>query len=664
MTYRFYITIGSSQVEVHPLNFMKTSLVDSQESGEIFYRRKFNGTLRFIGDDFDLIYMVEQVDPCTEIVLTIEQRDSGAATYHTYWEGYFSTTNGTFDLDNCTFDVTPKPYDLYKNFATNGDVEYNILDVTPEVTTSTTLVTYTHNRYLTDVIEYIVGQIEPGATVASWFFNNEYNPVTFDVNKYRYLTIAQKSDIKRPLDSNPATKALMSFNELMKILRTMYNVYYKFDGTTFRIEHLSYWDDEPGLDLRTQASAVRSNKYSYDTDSMPRFETFSFMEARDTNYTKHTISYDEKCTKSDKNASTVDYSVQNVTTDIDYIEDRVASDDTESDIDDSGFVILANYLQDVTPHVYFGAAYENAGASHNYPNSWSYLLRAFFLHGRVLLTGNINDTAVDFISTAKNKKQDIKAIVCYEDNYDPSDYITTELGEDWFGGQKASVKQATIYPDGRVDFMLLYGEETNDDAEMPAQPKIIHCTITDDFVYTTLSEPNIYDTYYWIFYDPWDITATCQEIMIAAGDTYQVDLRDDAGAYKFNTSDDSLDGWTFILNDNEAADESIRDIQCGGAAPPAIPAVPVLNPPSQAEVCGPIHVDWSTSAGATYYQVWRKPSHLLTDVWEVQANPTTSEYYDYEAGEINMTFTYKITACNISGCSADSNEESITHSPC
>ena len=660
MTYRFYITIGSSQIEVHPLNFLKTSLVDAQESGEIFYRRKFNGTLRFIGDDFELLYLVETVDSCTELILTIEQKNSGHSTYHDYWEGYFSTPDGFFDLDNCYFEITPKPYDLYKNFKINGDVQYNILDVVPIITTSTLLVSYTRNRYLIDVIEHIISQIEPTATVTSWFFNNEYNPVTLDINKYRYLTIAQKSDIKRPTDSNPATKALMSFNELMEILRTMYNVYYKYDGTTFRIEHLSYWDDEPGLDLRTQISAVRSNKYSY--ERMPRFESFSFMEARDTNYTKHTISYDEKCVGGET-INTTDYNL-NVTTDIDYIEDRVAADDTESDIADSGFVILANYLQDVTPHVYFGTAYENAGSSYNYPNSWSYLLRAFFLHGRVLLTGNINDTAVDFISTAKNKKQDIKAIVCYEDNYDPSDYITTELGEDWFGGQKASVKQATIYPDGRVDFMLLYGEETNDDAEMPAQPKIIHCTITDDFVYTTLSEPNIYDTYYWIFYDPWDITATCQEIMIAAGDTYQVDLRDDAGAYKFNTSDDSLVGWTFILNDNEVADQSIHSVQCGATLPPAIPAVPVLNPPSQAAVCGPIHVDWSTSAGATYYQVWRNPNHLFAAVWEVQANPTVSEYYDYEAGETNMTFSYKITACNISGCSAESNEESITHPVC
>ncbi len=54
---------------------MKTSLVDAQDEGEIFYRRKFNGTLRFIGDDFDLFYMVESVEPCTEMFLLIEQKD-------------------------------------------------------------------------------------------------------------------------------------------------------------------------------------------------------------------------------------------------------------------------------------------------------------------------------------------------------------------------------------------------------------------------------------------------------------------------------------------------------------------------------------------------------------------------------------------------------------
>ena len=196
MTYRFYITIGSSQVEVHPLNFMKTSLVDAQDEGEIFYRRKFNGTLRFIGDDFDLFYMVESVEPCTEIFLLIEQKDSGANTYHTYWEGYFSTTNGTFDLDNCTFDVTPKPYDDYKNFDNYGDKEYNLFaygapDNDKETSTILPAVTYDRNFWLTDVIEYIVQNIEPAAAIESNFLNNATNPVTNDVNKWRYLMLAR-----------------------------------------------------------------------------------------------------------------------------------------------------------------------------------------------------------------------------------------------------------------------------------------------------------------------------------------------------------------------------------------------------------------------------------------------------------------------------------------
>ena len=93
MTYRFYLTIGSSQIEVHPLNFLKTTLEDSKEQDQIYYRRKFNGLLRFYNDakngidDFDLFYMVKQVDPCAELILTIEQKDSGAATWHEYWTG-------------------------------------------------------------------------------------------------------------------------------------------------------------------------------------------------------------------------------------------------------------------------------------------------------------------------------------------------------------------------------------------------------------------------------------------------------------------------------------------------------------------------------------------------------------------------------------------------
>lgn len=673
MNYRFYITALSSRVEVFPLNFRSTSLVDAREKDKIYYRRSFSGSLIFTdnngGDDFSLFYLIEATSPYERLILEIEQKDSGADTYHNYWTGYFSTPDGAFDLDRCTFTVTPRTYDDYMNFDISGETEYNIITELPaEVSTFTLLMEYSHNRYLMDVVEMLVQNIEPSATITSWFFNNEYNPVTGDINKYRYLTIAQKSDIKRPESSNPATIAMLSFNQLMEIIRGMYNVYWKWDGSVFRLEHLSYWDNEAGLDLRTQSISQKQNKYSYQRNKMPRYEKFSFMEAFDSNYTTHTITYDENCT----DIKTVNEYSNNVTTDLTYIETAYADSQLATpeglmnNISDDGWVIIANYKQDVTNHVYYGKAYENDGATYNYPNSWSYLLRAFFLHGRVMKKGLINTTLVDFISVVKTKKQSIKAIVCYENDYNPADYITTELGEDWLGGQKGFVDTATIHPDGLVEFDLVYGEDDETEIVMPPQPKILHCVITGGFIYSTLSEPNIYDTYYWIWWDDGEATEECQEIFIAAGDTYVVDTRPDfVTTYKFNVSDDSLDGWTFVVNDNEDADLSVRNIQCGGSVPPAIPAPPVLSTPSQSAPCEPLWIHWTASAGATYYKVLRKPSNLLADIWEAMANPISTEWYDYQAGETNgYEWCYKVQACNISGCSADSNEECFTHPIC
>ncbi len=660
MTYRFYITIGSSQVEVHPLNFLKTSLVDSQESGERFYRRKFNGTLRFIGDDFDLIYMVEQVDPCTELILTIEQRDSGAATYHTYWTGYFTTMDGRFDLDNCSFDITPKPLDNYSNFDKNGEAEYNILAPVAgltEVTVNTNTQNYTHNRWLVDVIEYLVQNIEPTATVVSWMFNNPNNYVTGGVNKYQHLTIAQKSDIKRPDATNPATIAMLSFNQLMEILRQMYNVFWVYDGSVFRIEHISYWDNAAGIDLRTQALAQRQNKYVYLKEDMPISERFSFSEASDTNFTTHTITYNSVCASGNKTEVAV-----NVTTDLQYIIDSVGGVDgrTSSEIKDEGWVILANELQDGNYYVYRGLAYENSNSVWNYPNSWSYLLRAFFRHDRILKEGYINSALVSFISIKKNRQQEIAAVVCHEDGYDPNDYITTELGETWFGGQKGYVKQATIHPDGRIEFTLVYGEDTNEEAVMPTPPKTIQVFFnlaTDpNNVYIYLSEPNTVDMVFWIYWDSTD----CQEITVPAGVVYQAEPKGYTGAatlVEFYTDDPSLEGWDFRYNTEEVVLTTSPPCPAAPPVPPAVPAAPVANGVTQLGLCDPLVFTWGAVAGATFYKVFRKPDADLLDVWEEQSNEWDTTFEDYWAGTQNgVTFTFKVQACNISGCSADSNE--------
>ena len=154
-----------------------------------------------------------------------------------------------------------------------------------------------------------------------------------------------------------------------------------------------------------------------------------------------------------------------------------------------------------------------------------------------------------------------------------------------------------------------------------------------------------------------------QEIMIPAGTLFQEDPIGFVGVFislKFNVSDASLNGWAFVYNSNDVWDECF-DVDCGGAVPPAVPAAPVTINASQSGFCEPVDFNWNTSVGATYYQVFRKPNLAGEDLYEFMANETGTHYYDYPAGEDTegTTYYYKVRACNISGCSVDSTEESI-----
>jgi len=656
MNYTFLVTYNSITTEVFPLNWLECSLVDKQEKDQIFYRRKFEGALTFGGKklcaDFNLFYDIETTDPCGRIDLTIYLESD------IYWEGYFSTSMGSWDLDCQTFTITPLAIDNYSDWEVLGDIEYNIISgVATTVTTNTTDQAYTRNRWLTDVIEYLAQQIYPAVTLTSWFLSSEDSIVIGGVNQYRYLTIAQKSDIKRPNSANPATIAMLSFNELMHILK-MYNLYWKYDGVTLRIEHYDYWTNTEGLNLRNREMTSHTNKYSYTKEDMYQFEKFNNMEAGDSNYTEHWITYEGPCVK-----ETWEYTSR-VTTDLSYIVECMADAEglgLESNIDDDGFVILANELQGGNYYVCYGVAYQNTIGSYNYVNSWSYLLRAFFLHGRVLMQGKIQQTDVDFISVRKTKKQNVSAVICSAEEYDPENYITTELGETWFGGQKGYIDKASIKPYGQIDFELLYGEDSNEDVEMPERSKTLHVCI--DIGWTTvtshLSEPNIYDTYYWIWFDDDPDPLACMEIMIPAGDTYQEDPITFVGppsSARFNISDPSLDGWNFKYCENETWNECF-DVDCGGMVPPAIPDPPIAIGASQSGFCEPVDVSWNASGGATYYKVYRKPNLSMEDIYEFIANENGTHYYDYDAGvRGGFTFYYKIKACNISGCSGDSNE--------
>jgi len=122
-------------------------------------------------------------------------------------------------------------------------------------------------------------------------------------------------------------------------------------------------------------------------------------------------------------------------------------------------------------------------------------------------------------------------------------------------------------------------------------------------------------------------------------------------------SDPSLTGWNIFWNGGEPI---IDAVGCP-AAPPAAPVAPVIASVSQAGNCDDVVISWNTPAGATYYELERKPDGEMYDDWGLIYAGSSNSYNDVEAGNTGGTlFTYRVLAGNLGGESAYSAEDTIT----
>jgi uncharacterized protein (TIGR02145 family) len=484
--YRFYVNESPSSItyEVFPLKFLSTTISYELQKDKIYYRQKFNNSLLFgsnskaydvLGaehnrrEDWLLFWGFEQTDPYARIEFIITRTFGGSTII--YFEGYFSVTNGNFDIDNCTFEVTPLPIDDYTDILENADIQHNILSV-PAMGIVNAVhgdidEDYTRTRWLAkigsdNVLEYLAEQTVGGSvTVVSEFFTSDPNYVTLDDNLLLHLTIAQKSDIIRNVSTDPATYAAMSWNELMDILWNMFQVTWTYDLSinTIYVEHISWFTRALGIDLRTQLACVATNKYNYLKEEMPKFEKFSFMEADGNNFVGAFIWYDSPAVSQDSESNRIETKI-NVTTDLEYI---ISNPDA---IEDEGFVILCNYLDGADYYVRMDAGkFVTTEFALNMNLSVANLQDAYHRHNRVLIYGYLNGLLTNFWSARKTKQQTCNAILCEE--LDPMEEITTELGETYFGGAKATIKQVAIVPSGESRFTLIYGPPDNENTGVP-----------------------------------------------------------------------------------------------------------------------------------------------------------------------------------------------------
>lgn len=321
------------------------------------------------------------------------------------------------------------------------------------------------SRLLEDVAEYLIEQTGCGLEgVRSDFFEwlppgdapgyvAGQNYVTGTPNQHASLLIAQKSDIITPAASNPATIGEMSLEEFLVMLSVTHQVFWHIDGAGYlRLEHWSYWTAQPGLDITTEADVVERLRYEHLSETIPRIERARWMEAQGRDFVGKDIVYSGPCVRVVDDEGVEEYSPGRITTDVAF----VLNDPTA--IAKDGFVLMAS--------VYDGAAYNviiDTGAITgnlvtNAPMSWANLQRDFWTFNRFLPSGEMNGAQVVFDAYLPNIEQkDVSVPVCCGlHELDPSDYLTTRLGERIGAGGAFVDNVAHDLTTGRSTFVLRY----------------------------------------------------------------------------------------------------------------------------------------------------------------------------------------------------------------
>lgn len=329
---------------------------------------------------------------------------------------------------------------------------------------ATGLLIYSQNIYLQDAVQYLVNQSGCAGynNVVSDIF--EWNPVgdtpgyapginyiNGDPNEYNLLTIAQKSDIVNPFASNPATIGEMTLRQMNETLREMFNVWWYIDDSgNVRYEHWSAFTAVSGLNLTLAIYSKFTegrNKYEGKGEDTPAFERFQFMESRNRDFVGAEIRYESFCVnKTDEGKNVVDHQATLITTDLQYI------DQNPDEISAEGFVILANYLTGASLQVITDIGILSGQSLPNMPLSWASLQDVFYRHGRYQKIGFMNNIQTIFDSILPTVKQaDIEIQLCCEIfDFNPENFIQTELGETYFGSIKGLVNKAEFTPTSNV----------------------------------------------------------------------------------------------------------------------------------------------------------------------------------------------------------------------
>ncbi|MCE3279691.1 MAG: Uncharacterized protein K0S44_1882 [Bacteroidetes bacterium] len=169
--YKFYLTHNTSTVEVFPL-FDKISF--RYEKDDVRFRKKLTTKLQFVNNPklniFDFTYLLgieNGLLKCEKIFLAIERSCDNGNSYSEYWNGVFAINTGEFDLNKCTYIVTPAVNDKYSCLYNNLNKEINLLLSGPLINVYN-YGEFTNYEYWWCDVSAQLPQSPPGPVVGCW----------------------------------------------------------------------------------------------------------------------------------------------------------------------------------------------------------------------------------------------------------------------------------------------------------------------------------------------------------------------------------------------------------------------------------------------------------------------------------------------------------------
>jgi len=214
------------------------------------------------------------------------------------------------------------------------------------------------------------------------------------------LLVWQKSDIINADASDEATSAIWTYLEVLQMLKTMFDVEPRIEGGNLRIEHVTYWEKEEGLDLTVNPYApfIRGlHIYEYDSAVIPRRERWTFPEPVSRDFLGGPINY---LCYSREDLQEANYPIDRVNTDIAFITQNPEKIALDGFVVAEGYDTGSNNFVVVSRYVYPGTDLQiNAGCS--IPN----LIDHFHRWNRPAITGELLGNNETFETALRRKKQ-------------------------------------------------------------------------------------------------------------------------------------------------------------------------------------------------------------------------------------------------------------------